>query len=65
MSMPGVSELVVIFVGIVFLFGGKKLPALGTAVGECVRNFKKGIADPPKGDVAAKNTLENQSRSDG
>ena len=30
------------------LFGASKLPALGGAVGESIKNFKKGIKDEPK-----------------
>jgi len=45
MPMPGFMELVLIF-GVVFLlFGAKKLPALGGAIGESIRNFKKGIKE--------------------
>lgn len=55
MPMPGFMELVLIF-GVVFLlFGAKKLPALGGAIGESIKNFKKGI----KEDENAKKQLEN------
>jgi sec-independent protein translocase protein TatA len=46
MSMPGVSELLIIMAAIVFLFGASKLPALGTAIGEGIRNLKKGLSEP-------------------
>jgi sec-independent protein translocase protein TatA len=45
MGMPGIWELVVIGGVIVLLFGAKKLPALGGAIGESIKNFKKGIKD--------------------
>ncbi len=45
MPLPGISELLIIF-GVVFLlFGAKKLPALGGAIGESIKNFKKGVKD--------------------
>lgn len=45
MPMPGFMELMLIF-GVVFLlFGAKKLPALGGAIGESIKNFKKGIKE--------------------
>ena len=45
MGIPSLSELIIIF-GVVFLlFGGKKLPELGGAIGESIKNFKKGIKD--------------------
>lgn len=43
MGMPGISELIVIFAVLVLLFGGKKLPELGGALGESIRNFRKGV----------------------
>ena len=36
-------ELVVIFSGLVLLFGANKLPKLGGAIGESIKNFKKGL----------------------
>ncbi len=43
MLMPGFGEGVLIFGAIVLLFGGKKLPELGGAIGESIKNFKKGL----------------------
>lgn len=41
--MFGMQELVVIF-GIAFLiFGGKKLPEIGTGLGKAISSFKKGL----------------------
>ncbi len=53
MGIPSISELIIIF-GVVFLlFGAKKLPELGGAIGESIKNFKKGIKDNDH-DVEAK-----------
>ena len=41
--IPGTSELIIIFAAILLLFGGSRLPQLGGAIGEAIRNFKKGI----------------------
>jgi sec-independent protein translocase protein TatA len=41
--------LLIILVIIVFLFGGKKLPQLGGAIGEAIKNFKKGVNDKGQG----------------
>ena len=43
MSMPGPFELLVIFFLILILFGGKKLPEFGKALGEGIREFKKAL----------------------
>lgn len=41
--LPGVGplELVVIFVVALLIFGPKKLPEMGKALGECLQQFKK------------------------
>ena len=44
-ALPGIGELVLIFGVVVLLFGGKKLPELGGAIGESIKNFKKGVKD--------------------
>ena len=44
--------LLLILAIIVFLFGSKKLPQLGGAIGEAIKNFKKGVGD--KGQSANK-----------
>jgi len=48
MSMPGMWELIIVFGAIFLLFGAKKLPALGGAIGESIKNFKKGVKDNEK-----------------
>ncbi len=41
----GTPELIVIF-GIAFLvFGGKKLPEIGSGLGKAIKSFKRGIQD--------------------
>lgn len=41
--MPGVQELIVIFLIVVVLFGASRLPQLGRGLGEGISNFKKGL----------------------
>jgi sec-independent protein translocase protein TatA len=43
MNMPGPLEILVIFAVVLLLFGGKKLPAFGRALGDGIREFKKAI----------------------
>ncbi len=38
----GLPELMIILAIVVLLFGASRLPQLGRALGETVRNFKKG-----------------------
>ncbi len=60
----GVSELVLIFLIILVIFGASKLPGLGRGLGEAIRNFRKGIEGdkgspppslPDKGDTPKEN----------
>ena len=41
--LPGVGpgELLLIFLAILLIFGPKKLPEVGKALGDCVNQFKK------------------------
>lgn len=43
MSMPGPMEVIVILVVVLLLFGAKRLPEIGRALGEGIREFKKSI----------------------
>ena len=40
----GMGELLIILAIVVLIFGASRLPQLGKALGETVRNFKKGSA---------------------
>lgn len=39
----GPTELILIFLIIVVLFGASRIPQIGRGLGEGIRNFKKGI----------------------
>lgn len=45
MALPGPTELIIIAGVVLLLFGARKLPQLGGAIGESIKNFKKGIKD--------------------
>lgn len=53
----GVTELLIILVIIVILFGVNKLPRLGKGLGEGIRNFKDSIH-------SGENNSESDSSSD-
>jgi sec-independent protein translocase protein TatA len=60
MGLPGLPELLLIFGAIVLLFGAKKLPGLGGAIGESIKNFKKGVGK--EGDEAPKVTAAETAK---
>ena len=45
MSLPGPLEIVVILLVILLLFGAKRLPGIGRALGEGIREFNKSLRD--------------------
>ena len=45
MSRIGMGELIVIFLVILLLFGAKRLPEIGSALGKAMKEFKKAIKD--------------------
>lgn len=46
----GFGELLLILLIVILFFGGKKLPQLGSSLGESVKNFKKGLKGEDKDD---------------
>ncbi len=40
----GATEIIVILVVVLLLFGPSKLPSLGKSMGEAIRGFKKGLS---------------------
>jgi sec-independent protein translocase protein TatA len=53
----GMGELVIILLIVVLMFGGKKLPQLGSSLGESIKNFKKGM----KGDSDNDTDIDKKS----
>jgi sec-independent protein translocase protein TatA len=44
----GVPELLIIAVVVFFLFGAKRIPEMGKAMGETIKGFKKSVGDEPR-----------------
>ncbi len=51
----GTTELIVILVIVLLLFGSSRLPGLAKGMGESIRNFKKAVNDD-KDEVEEKKT---------
>ena len=50
----GTTELFVILAIVVVLFGARRLPELGSGVGQAIRNFKSGLSGKDELDVTPK-----------
>lgn len=46
----GMGEAVILLVVVLLLFGGRKLPELGSSMGKALTNFKKGLKEGKKED---------------
>lgn len=51
MGMPSMTEMLVILVVILLLFGSKKLPEIGSGLGRAIKNFKKATTEPDEIDI--------------
>ncbi len=45
MGSFGLTEIIILFLIILILFGSKKIPDLFRAVGSSIKNFKSGISE--------------------
>ncbi len=57
----GATELIIILVIVVILFGASRLPEIGRGIGEAIKNFKKSSSEPPEIDVTPKNKSEGSA----
>jgi sec-independent protein translocase protein TatA len=57
-------ELIVIFVVALLIFGPKKLPEMGSAIGKSIKEFQKGMKEitAPKDDEPSSTGIENASK---
>lgn len=46
-AMPGMGELVVIFLIVLVLFGAGKIPTIAKDIGKGIREFKNSMKDNP------------------
>ncbi|MBU1219547.1 twin-arginine translocase TatA/TatE family subunit [Myxococcota bacterium] len=58
--MIGTTELILILIILVVIFGATKLPKLGDALGRSIKNFKSAVKDGKEG----KNEKVDKSDSD-
>jgi sec-independent protein translocase protein TatA len=60
----GLQELIIIMVIALVIFGGKKLPEVGSGLGKAIREFKRGTSEPDEIDVTPKETVEQKGPSE-
>ena len=60
----GTTELVLILVIVVIIFGASKLPALGSGMGKAIKNFKKATADAENETASLKDNISSSIKED-
>lgn len=56
--MPGPTELILILLIVLVVFGATKLPQIGHGLGSAIKNFKRAAAGDDEIEVSKKNTLD-------
>ncbi len=62
--MIGYSELIIILLIAFLIFGAKRLPEIGSALGDAIRGFKKSLNKPDEIDVTPKEKDEAGKEED-
>ena len=57
----GPTELVVILVVVLVLFGSKKLPEIGSGLGRAIRNFRRATTEPSEVDITPRAEKETRA----
>ena len=61
MGNLGIGEILLIFLVLLLLFGGKKLPQLAEGMGKALRNFRKAVQEPEESEPSKeKENKENK-----
>ncbi|HOX00719.1 MAG TPA: twin-arginine translocase TatA/TatE family subunit [Deltaproteobacteria bacterium] len=59
----GMSELIIILVIVLVIFGAGKLPEVGSALGKGIKNFKSSVTEKPE-DKPANADIEDKTKKD-
>lgn len=62
--MIGATEIILICVVILLIFGGKKLPELMKGMGKGIKSFKEGMNEPSEEDFSRRIDEEIQRRAE-
>ncbi len=61
----GITELIIILVIILIMFGAGKLPEIGEGIGRGISNFRKSIRQPDEIDVTPRDEKEANDDQEG
>jgi sec-independent protein translocase protein TatA len=59
----GFQELIIVLIIALVIFGGKKLPEVGSGLGKAIREFKRGTSEPDEIDVTPKASSEEKAHT--
>jgi len=62
LGMPGWSQILLVVIAILLLFGGKKIPELMRGIGQGMKEFKKATNDDDKDEKADSEKLEDAKK---
>jgi sec-independent protein translocase protein TatA len=60
---PGPTELIIILVIVIVIFGATRLPQIGEGLGKGIQNFRAGIKESREIDVTPEDDQENEMDS--
>ncbi len=60
----GMTELLIVLVIVLVIFGAKKLPEIGGGMGKAIKNFKKATTEPEEIDVTSESSQSSQKKED-
>ncbi len=62
MGIPGTFELILILAVVVLIFGGRKLPEIGSALGKGITNFRRSLQGKDEIDVTPETKKDDEPK---
>ncbi len=60
----GMQELLIILAIVFLIFGGKKLPEIGSGLGKAITSFKKGVKEVEEDEPKKEEQIKSESDSE-
>ncbi|MCX7823190.1 MAG: twin-arginine translocase TatA/TatE family subunit [Syntrophobacterales bacterium] len=64
MGKIGWTELLVILIIVLIIFGGRRLPEIGSGLGQAIRNFRSSFKGPEGSDESSQKAGEQTKKSE-